>query len=204
MKKRYSLFLLPLFIGAHSLNAAVVSQSSAQQVAENFYKENSKHQFSASTHFYTAIASDGNPAYYVFNINQHDGFVIVAAEDNARPIIGYATEGNFIVPASHTAISKWLKWREREIALIRTNYNHPDVSITSEWNKYTASQAQGNTRSTMSSVSPLLTTTWDQSPYYNDSCPGGSVTGCVATAMAQIMKYWSYPAQGVGSSSYCD
>jgi len=47
-----------------------------------------------------------------------------------------------------------------------------------------------------------MTTTWSQSPYYNALCPGGSVSGCVATAMAQIMKYWNYPAQGSGFHSY--
>ncbi|HKC67765.1 MAG TPA: C10 family peptidase, partial [Bacteroidia bacterium] len=63
------------------------------------------------------------------------------------------------------------------------------------------------TASTMS-VTPLVKTTWDQSPYYNAMCPGTgnnkAVTGCVATAMAQIMRFWNYPAHGTGSSSYCD
>lgn len=51
-------------------------------------------------------------------------------------------------------------------------------------------------------LNPLCTTTWDQSPNYNAMCPGGSVTGCVATAMAQVMKYWNHPAQGTGMHSY--
>jgi len=51
-------------------------------------------------------------------------------------------------------------------------------------------------------VGPLLTTTWNQWPYYNDFCPPGTPTGCVATAMAQIMKYHNHPAQGTGSHSY--
>lgn len=49
---------------------------------------------------------------------------------------------------------------------------------------------------------PLMTTKWNQSPYYNALCPANSVTGCVATAMAQIMKYWNYPAKGTGFHSY--
>ncbi len=58
-------------------------------------------------------------------------------------------------------------------------------------------------------VGPLVQTTWDQTCYYNASCPadaggpcGHAVTGCVATAMAQVMKYWNYPATGTGSNSY--
>ncbi|MCQ2329794.1 MAG: C10 family peptidase [Paludibacteraceae bacterium] len=56
----------------------------------------------------------------------------------------------------------------------------------------------------------LMTTTWAQNPRYNDLCPYDSVkgqrtvTGCVATAMAQIMKYWEHPLRGVGSYSYND
>lgn len=56
-------------------------------------------------------------------------------------------------------------------------------------------------------VDPLLTTQWDQYEPYNDSCPYGielgqpahALTGCVATAMAQVMKYWNYPERGTGS-----
>jgi hypothetical protein len=59
-------------------------------------------------------------------------------------------------------------------------------------------------------VMPLVKTTWGQESYYNQLCPVNTVTqqqcltGCVATAMAQIMKYWNYPAQGVGAYSYND
>ncbi|WP_128331688.1 C10 family peptidase [Apibacter sp. HY039] len=57
------------------------------------------------------------------------------------------------------------------------------------------------------SVSPLIKTMWNQSPYYNKLTPvtyeGTScVTGCVATTMAQIMKFWNYPDKGIGSHSY--
>lgn len=65
------------------------------------------------------------------------------------------------------------------------------------------------TASLFPAVGPLVQTTWDQKCYYNTSCPadangpcGHTVTGCVATAMAQIMKYWNYPATGTGSNTY--
>ncbi|WP_423811924.1 C10 family peptidase, partial [Pseudomonas aeruginosa] len=53
-----------------------------------------------------------------------------------------------------------------------------------------------------------MTTHWDQGSNYNELCPWDasvrqrSVTGCVATTMAQIMRYWSYPARGTGSHTY--
>jgi hypothetical protein len=63
--------------------------------------------------------------------------------------------------------------------------------------------------SLFSQVTPLVNTTWNQGCYYNESCPsdaagqcGQVYTGCYATAMAQIMKYHSWPNTGTGSSSY--
>lgn len=53
-------------------------------------------------------------------------------------------------------------------------------------------------------VGPLLTTQWYQMSPYNMYCPSGTKTGCVATAMAQVLKYWNYPAFGKGSHSYSD
>ena len=51
-------------------------------------------------------------------------------------------------------------------------------------------------------VGPLIQTQWDQGNPYNLYCPSGTVTGCVATAMAQVMNYWQYPAHGIGSHAY--
>ena len=56
------------------------------------------------------------------------------------------------------------------------------------------------------SVTPLITTEWGQTSPYNDMCPEYATgkrckTSCVATAMAQIMRYHKYPTNGVGSKS---
>lgn len=55
-------------------------------------------------------------------------------------------------------------------------------------------------------IAPLVKTQWNQGSPYNNYCPiyngSRSVTGCVATAMAQVMKYYNYPAKGTGSHSY--
>jgi hypothetical protein len=80
-----------------------------------------------------------------------------------------------------------------------------------EWDRYLASaeefaaqMAEG--RSTRGQVGPLLTTAWHQGSPYNDLCPmgdgGQTVTGCVATAMAQLMRYWLWPSAGQDSHSY--
>jgi PKD repeat protein len=142
----------------------------------------------------------------VFNVNTNDGFVIVSADDRAYPIIGYSTKRQYVVPNKKSPFSVWMSKRKAEIISIQTNITNADARVTKQWTTYTNNSARlANPNSVLTaSVAPLVQTTWNQSPFYNDSCPGGSVTGCVACAMSQIMRFWNYPAKGQGSSSYCD
>ncbi|MBS1647794.1 MAG: thiol protease/hemagglutinin PrtT [Bacteroidetes bacterium] len=189
-------------------SAKPVAPKMAQRVAQNFYTQNSQVGLRTLNLVYTGLTSAGASAYYAFNVNEGDGFVIVSADDAAQPVIGYATTNRFVVPEAGTTISNWLSTRSKEIDFIQKNNLIPSGENAVLWLKYLQNKpsvyrtfAGG---SAPSSVAPLVQTTWNQSPYYNAMCPHNSVTGCVATAMAQIMRYWSYPAQGTGSSSYCD
>jgi hypothetical protein len=192
------------------LYAAPVKPNRAKQVAQNFYKQNSKIEIASLSLAYTGLTPSGTPAYYVYNINNNDGFVIVSADDIASPIIGYSTQNNFVVPEASATIGHWLTIRAKEIANIQSLSLLPTAEVALTWMKYESNNSfimnkrTSSVASTMSTSQPLVQSTWNQSPYYNALCPGGSVTGCVATAMAQIMRYWSYPAKGTGSSSYCD
>ena len=71
--------------------------------------------------------------------------------------------------------------------------------ITGAWQTYSTGHFS---KGLVTTLGPLVKTHWDQGDFYNDSCPGGSVTGCVATMMAQLMKYWAFPTHGQGSHSY--
>lgn len=211
-------YVLSAFILAINIaNAKPVKPAIAQKVAENFYTQNSKTKVISSTLVYTEVSA-GLPIYYAFDINGNDGFVIIAAEDATRPIIGYSTTNHFVVPNSseNTNIGYWLKACSTGINTMRTKNRTASAEAALEWEKYinnnpnliTAARLTGNASTTSSNptVAPLCQTTWNQSPLYNALCPGTgtnqAVTGCVATAMAQIMRYWSYPATGTGSSSY--
>ncbi len=86
-----------------------------------------------------------------------------------------------------------------------------DRETAAEWQRLQASESnpQNSQLDLPDSVGPLLTTTWDQGQYYNALCPedangpdGHALTGCVATAMAQIINYWGYPVHGRGTHSY--
>ena len=209
LMKRIISLLFIFTLGINIANAKPVTSSSAKTVAENFYKQNSQIEVVSAVLFYTEVSATGLPVFYVFNINENDGYVIVTAEDAAKPILGYSTKNHFVIPETSTGIGHWLKYRSSEINALRTQQMVADAKTAKEWAKYSNNnnsslKLNGNASIMSSGVQPLVQSTWNQSPFYNALCPGKSVTGCVATAMAQIMRYWNYPAQGTGSSSYCD
>ena len=143
---------------------------------------------------------------YVFNADG-GGFVLVAADDCARPVLGYSLTGSFRIEDMPANVRSWLEDYGREIGKAKdVKQGSRGDAIAAEWRQLSAGVAPEQPLTT--AVSPMLTTTWDQSPLYNDMCPYDYVygqrvvTGCVATATAQIMKYWNHPATGYGSHSY--
>jgi len=189
-----------------------VDSTTAKLVAENFYLQTNLltgAQIELSMAFECKFelqdevnSADGEHIYYVFNVNANDGFVIVSGNDIVVPILGYSTKGACDKNNLPPAFQKWMEGYKQQIIFAIANEIEPLQEINSKWEKLINGTFNSHTRS--SSVSPLLSTTWDQSPYYNAQCPGGCVTGCVATAMAQIMKYWNYPATGTGFHSYSE
>ncbi len=138
--------------------------------------------------------------YRVFNVGDA-GFVIISGDDLVMPVLGYSTEGEF--PAGNTPINvaKWLEGYKAQIRGAIAAGTGPNPEVQAEWQRWEHPQT-GMLQGAARSVGPLLQTTWDQPAPYNALCPGGSVTGCVATAMAQVMKYHNWPAQGTGFHSY--
>lgn len=139
--------------------------------------------------------------FYVFNLD-NVGFVIVSGDDTVIPILGYSDQGIFHSDNMPPAFQKWLEGYKNEIIYVVSNDIKATEEITKQWDLQMINKSAKSTLNT-NSVAPLLQLIqWGQSPYYNTLCPGGSVTGCVATGMAQIMKYWNYPASGSGFLSY--
>jgi len=147
---------------------------------------------------------NSNAYYFVYNAG-NEGFIIVAGDDASLPILGYSTEGSFNFDQIPQNVAKWLEGYKQQIRYIVENNLQADETITSEWQKILNGQPL---TSKGSKIAPLIQTKWDQSPFVNDLCPldytfeRKVVTGCVATAMAQIMKYWEYPQKGFGFHSY--
>ena len=144
---------------------------------------------------YTQMQVDNEPAVYVFN--GEDGFVLVSAEDDARAILGYSDHGRFDATDMPENMQFWLQMYADELA------SKPTPSLKGRVQRRTAAQTQA----TYPTISPILgEVEWGQDEPYNNLCPtvGGerSVTGCVATAISQIMYVHKYPTKGIGSKTY--
>ncbi|WP_329905531.1 C10 family peptidase [Porphyromonas pogonae] len=147
----------------------------------------------------SATSSNQNPSYYVIDVNKK-GFVIVSGSDATYPVLGYSTESRFTpqnIPANMQQLlagySKEVKYAWKYIKT-----NEKTVAM-----RNAALRGKKDSLQDTVTVAPLLGDIhWDQSPYYNDYCPKGCPVGCVATAAAQIMRYWEYPESGTGKHSY--
>jgi hypothetical protein len=136
---------------------------------------------------------------YLFTPVDGPGFVLVAADDCVRPVLAYSRDGAFDPKAMPDHVYEWISAYNREIASLREAGATPSAAVQALWEQLP---------DVNETVAPLMTTQWNQSPYYNNRCPVSptnsrhAVTGCVATAMAQVMKYWNHPAVGHGSNAY--
>ncbi len=123
-------------------------------------------------------------------------------------VLAYSTETGFSPNFAKTGVSDWVKNVSGNVHSASIRHIAASAHVQGLWQAYLNGQNPVSTKSAV--IGPLVHTEWNQEPYYNSLCPYDSstasraVTGCVATAMAQIMRYWSYPLQGTGSYSYND
>ena len=197
--KKFTLIVALVLMAVMPAFAEHVPLETARRVATTFLNSNG-----AKTTQLTDLSSEaGFPNLYIFNAAQ--GFVVVAADDCVQPILGYSLTGNFVAENIPTNVSGWLQGYNDEIQYAIEN----QVRASTETAKLWADLIDGNSKAAATTIIPaLVQTQWDQNPLYNNLCPYDpntgelTVTGCAATAMAQIMKYWGYPSQGIGSHSY--
>lgn len=135
--------------------------------------------------------------FYVFQ--DDEGFVIVSGDDRSMPILAYSDQGEFDAHDIPPSARKWLEGYKVQLRDLISNDADQAEEIADQWERFAHGTVGSDSRA---AVNPLVDTRWNQSPYYNALCPSSSVTGCVATAMAQIMKYWDYPSNGSGFHSY--
>lgn len=135
------------------------------------------------------IQGQNEPAVYLFDGG--DTYLVVSADDCAPAVLGYSynsAPGAVIPPA----MKYWLEKYAEQIDYARHNGATP-FKVEAATTDY-------------ASIAPMTATRWNQDAPYNNDCPEidgkRCVTGCVATALAQVMKYHNYPTQGIGTDSY--
>ena len=200
MKRQISLFLLTFMPAC--LLAGPVDSLEAKQVA-NVFMHNLTEKSSAKSAGETNFECQKVGNIYILN-NANGGWALVSADDCVRPILAYSPDGEFsienIAPAAKAKIDNY----NEQIEIALSSGFQPDDKVMKEWEQL----KNGGVRSeaTQYVVQPLIKTKWNQSPYYNDFCPTidgkNTLTGCVATAMAQVMNYWQWPKHGVGFHEY--
>jgi len=139
------------------------------------------------------------PLYYVFNVTNQKGFVIVSGDDRVPAILGYAFEGAYLKNDQPPAFQAWMLNYKNQIIYAIENDLKGDLEDIKDWDIYRGIvQTKGIKQ--IEEVSPLISTAWHQNCYYNYYCPydtdgdcNRAYAGCVAVAMAQIMKYWEHP-----------
>ena len=186
---RYCMTVL-LLLPTLSLCAGSVSEAEARQKVQAFLQQRGKKTVSQRVKLMknnrrTGAPASSNVGYYVFNLGETDGFVIVSGDDRTTAILGYADSGSINENDMPDGLRYLLEGYEEQMANIPDEVEAP---------LHTSSRA---------SIDPLITTNWDQGVPYNNLCPtiDGEhvVTGCVATSMAQVMYYHRCPTTGCTS-----
>ena len=224
MRKKYTCFLIfCLWLITLAANATPIDTTTAKLLAGNFLAQKVGPQRAQNMDALRATASVAQCAsaqikmpvtgqtatvncYYVINFD--DGFVIFAADDRVVPVLAYSTAGTFDAANVPPTVAEWLESYRQDIAQFlssATETSHDEAmrqDISGQWYNLRHNVPEPQ----RSAVAPLLQTTWNQGGGYNSMCPDSAgvhaLTGCVATAFAQVIRYWEYPNRGVGSHSY--
>ena len=162
--KHFLTLFASLLVCLHTI-AALRTPEEALRIAASLGQDNQAARIPARqlqdlTHCYTALQSNGDPAIYVFNRGEDEGFVLISAEDRAKTVLGYADNGHWDEAHMSDATRMWIRNYCKQISRVATEPSYPlhaPVGI-----KKATLQKQYNT------IAPISKTQWGQgSPYYN-------------------------------------
>ena len=204
MKKYFFLFIsILLFFLSNIVFSKPVDKTEASKAAYNFLYARADNYIKSglALTFYKEVSDEFSKKtlYYIFNVVPQ-GFIIVSADDNLTPVIGYSFEGNYVDhknPVQEQWVTTQVKLATQNLIEDSKNNQKWQSIINNSFNKG------------IKAITPLCTTKWNQDTYYNYMCPIDSTgpdnhayAGCVATAMGQVMKFWNYPANGNSGYAY--
>ena len=196
-------FSLLFFLSLQSLFAQAVSKNEASEVA--LFWMHSYGLNKAKVVNVEEFKEEQNVTLYLVEI-EPVGFVLLASDKNIKPILAYSTESNATFGSFNPSAQEWVAAYSSFVLDIKEK-NTQNPNAQAKWNKLLKHELYAPTNG--KGVNPLITTKWGQGSYYNTDCPvdgggpdGHVYTGCVATAMVQVMKYHSFPEHGTGEHSY--
>ena len=201
MKKILSLILslLPLMTYAAPMSESVCRKVAAQFMTSKNRDFNISSLQLANERMLTKSGADCNE-YYIYK-TPGKGFVIIAGDDSVVPVIGYSVDGNFSDNESMTNFRHWMGVWSKAIISNRAKGLKATPETRAEWDKYTK---EGTLRKETGDECLLETALWNQGNPYNIYCPKigeeQTLTGCVATAMGILMRYFEWPVAGTGTT----
>ena len=206
MKKILSflLILLPILSGAE-----IVPENKARAIAEAFLQQ--PHTKSAKIQLELVHSSLTKtpelPVLYLYDNKAGDGFVLVAGDDVASPVLGYSLSGHASAGQLPPSFSYWIDFLTQEINWARKRQMKASARIRSRWATFEPAQKGGFPVTGLNPgkvIKEYVTARWDQDqPFWNE-CPvhhgKHSYSGCLITAAAIVMRYQEWPDRGVGVS----
>lgn len=200
MKKIFSLLIVAL-MATTSLFADDISAEQALQIANKFAANPGTQKLSKRrapiadvapelAYQMTSKVAAEKANVYIVNLGNDQGFVLVSGESGTGDnILGYCDHGSFAYDDCPVQLKDLLTFYTEAIDSLRQS---PMLAVPRraalQWPSYIGAIIVG----------PLLTTTWSQEAPYNYQCPESTVTGCVPTAIAQVMNYWKWPKESIG------
>lgn len=205
MKKTFfTIMLAALLTGV--MQAKPVDVQRAQALGLRFMQSNTELRSATARLTHTEYADNGQAAFYVFAL-QPKGFVIVSADDRAKPILGYSVESNF-TPQLPDGLRTFFDNYKAGFSQMFDNNDARTAQAETDWANVEATGCLAKTKGR--AVEPLMASLWNQTDLYNYMAPedptsvygGHCKAGCVANAMSQIMRYWEWPRHGQGGHGY--
>ena len=199
MNKVFTYIILLGFVFATQINENI-SLTVAKNVFAKYHETHDKNNFLIKK--YNVIKNEDSPLFYIYHLDPK-GFIIISAEDKISPVLAYGFENDFKLQNMPSNLTYLFNLYKNQIINARETNHERSPDTIEEWNEYLSSNI--NTSTSSRNVSPLLDSEFDQSGAWNNALAVfgfyGPV-GCVAVSMSQIMHYWEYPNQGVGSNYY--
>ena len=181
MKKVFT--IVWLLMTSLVLSAAEISQDQALENARSFIRQKSGARLGPKRvqgHTNMQAVPTGMPELYAFNI-EGGGYVIASADDRTLPVLGYSLTGSFDASEIPDNMRAWLQDYAEQIRMLGDVAAAPAVAVDPD----------------LTAIEPLMQSRWGQNAPYNLQTPVANdtqtLTGCVATAMAQVMYYHQWP-----------